>query len=135
MIFVAIDGQAAGLIGIADPIKSSALPALQDLKAEGLRLVMLTGDNRATAEAVARSLGIEEYEAEVLPETKAEVVQCLQNEGRIVAMAGDGINDAPALAAADVGIAMGAAASETAIETADIALLGENLSRLPWLPA
>jgi len=127
VIFVAIDGQAAGLIGIADPIKSSALPALQDLKAEGLRLVMLTGDNRATAEAVARSLGIEEYEAEVLPETKAEVVQCLQKEGRIVAMAGDGINDAPALAQANVGIAMGTG-TDVAMESGGVTLVKGDLA-------
>ena len=103
VIFVAVDGQLQGLIGIADPVKPSTAQALQDLKAAGLRLVMLTGDSRTTAEAVARSLGIENFEAEVLPERKSEVIKRLQKEGRIVAMAGDGINDAPALAQADVG--------------------------------
>jgi Cu+-exporting ATPase len=127
VIFVAIDGQAAALIGIADPIKSSALQALRDLKAEGLHLVMLTGDSRATAEAVARSLGIEEYEAEVLPETKAEVVQRLQNVGRIVAMAGDGVNDAPALAQANVGIAMGTG-TDVAMESGGVTLVKGDLA-------
>jgi len=127
VIFVAIDGQPAGLLGIADPIKSSASQALRDLKAEGLRLVMLTGDSRATAEAVARSLGIEEYEAGVLPEKKAEVIQRLQNEGRIVAMAGDGINDAPALAQANVGIAMGTG-TNVAMESGDVTLVKGDLA-------
>jgi Cu+-exporting ATPase len=127
VIFVAIDGQPAGLLGIADPIKSSANQALRDLKAEGLRLVMLTGDSRATAEAVARSLGIEEYEAGVLPEKKAEVIQRLQNEGRIVAMAGDGINDAPALAQANVGIAMGTG-TDVAMESGDVTLVKGDLA-------
>jgi len=127
VIFVAIDGQPAGLLGIADPIKSSASQALRDLKAEGLRLVMLTGDSRATAEAVARSLGIEEYEAGVLPEKKAEVIQRLQNEGRIVAMAGDGINDAPALAQANVGIAMGTG-TDVAMESGDVTLVKGDLA-------
>ncbi len=127
VIFVAIDGQPAGLLGIADPIKSSANQALRDLKAEGLRLVMLTGDSRATAEAVARSLGIEEYEAGALPEKKAEVIQRLQNEGRIVAMAGDGINDAPALAQANVGIAMGTG-TDVAMESGDVTLVKGDLA-------
>ena len=122
VIFVAIDGQPAGLIGIADPIKPSALQALQDLKAEGLRLVMLTGDSRTTAEVVAKNLGIEEYEAEVLPEEKSDVVQRLQKQGRIVAMAGDGINDAPALAQANVGIAMGTG-TDVAIESSGVTLV------------
>src|SRR5216683_3008993 len=126
VIFVAIDGQPAGLLGIADPIKSSANQALRDLRAEGLRLVMLTGDSRATAEAVARSLGIEEYEAGALPEKKAEVIQRLQNEGRIVAMAGDGINDAPALAQANVGIAMGTG-TDVAMESGDVTLVKGDL--------
>jgi len=127
VIFVAIDGQPAGLLGIADPIKSSANQALRDLRAEGLRLVMLTGDSRATAEAVARSLGIEEYEAGALPEKKAEVIQRLQNEGRIVAMAGDGINDAPALAQANVGIAMGTG-TDVAMESGDVTLVKGDLA-------
>ncbi len=127
VIFVAVDGQPAGLIGIADPIKPSTAQALQDLKAEGVRLVMLTGDSRATAEAVARDLGIEEFEAEVLPEKKSEVVERLQKEGRVVAMAGDGIDDAPALARADVGIAMGTGA-DVAMESGGVTLVKGDLA-------
>jgi len=127
VIFVAIDGQPAGLIGIADPIKSSATQALRDLEAEGLRLVMLTGDSRATAEAVAKNLSISELEAEVMPERKAEVIQRLQKEGRIVAMAGDGINDAPALAQADVGIAMGTG-TDVAMESGGVTLVKGDLA-------
>jgi Cu+-exporting ATPase len=127
VIFVAIDGQLAGLIGIADPIKSSADQALLDLKAEGLRLVMLTGDSRGTAEAVAKNLSIEEFEAEVLPEKKAEVIQRLQKEGRIVAMAGDGINDALALVQADVGIAMGTG-TDVAMESGGVTLVKGDLA-------
>ena len=122
-----MDGKAAGLIGIADSIKASAPDALRDLKAEGLRLVMLTGDSRATAEAVAKTLGIEEFEAEVLPDKKSEVVQRLQKEGRTVAMAGDGINDAPALAQADVGIAMGTG-TDIAMESGGITLVKGDLA-------
>lgn len=125
-IFVAIDGKAAGVIGIADPIKATTAAAILALKAAGLRLVMMTGDNRTTAEAVARSLGIDEVQAEVLPQDKASVVQQLRSQGRIVAMAGDGVNDAPALAAADVGVAMGAG-SDVAIESAGVTLLGGDL--------
>jgi Cu+-exporting ATPase len=127
VVFVAIDGQPSGLIGISDPIKPSALQALKDLTAEGLRLMMVTGDSRATAEVVARNLGIDDYEAEVLPEEKAEVVQRLQKEGRRVAMAGDGINDAPALAQADVGIAMGTG-TDVAIESAGVTLVKGDLA-------
>jgi Cu+-exporting ATPase len=127
VILVAVDGQAAGLIGIADSIKASAPEALRDLKAGGLRVVMLTGDSRATAEAVARTLGIEEFEAEVLPDKKSEVVQRLQDAGRTVAMAGDGINDAPALARADVGIAMGTG-TDVAIESGGITLVKGDLA-------
>ena len=126
VILAAVDGQAAGLIGIADPVKASTARALRDLKAEGLRLVMLTGDSRTTGEAVARTLGIEEFEAEVLPEKKAEVVQRLQKLGRIVAMAGDGVNDAPALAQADVGIAMGTG-TDIAMESGGIILVKGDL--------
>jgi Cu+-exporting ATPase len=126
VILAAVDGQAAGLIGIADPVKASTAQALRDLKAEGLRLVMLTGDSRTTAEAVARILGIEEFEAEVLPEKKAEVVQRLQKQGRIVAMAGDGVNDAPALAQADVGITMGTG-TDIAMESGGIILVKGDL--------
>ncbi len=127
VILIGVDGQATGLIGIADSIKASAAQALRDLRREGLRLVMLTGDSRATAEAVAKNLGIEEFEAEVLPDKKSEVVQRLQTEGRIVAMAGDGINDAPALAQADVGIAMGTG-TDIAMESGGITLVKGDLA-------
>ncbi len=127
VILIAVDGQEAGLIGIADSIKDSAAQAVRDLKHEGLRVMMLTGDNRATAEAVAKTLGITEFEAEVLPDKKAEVVQRLQKEGRTVAMAGDGINDAPALAQADVGIAMGTG-TDIAMESGGITLVKGDLA-------
>jgi Cu+-exporting ATPase len=127
VILIAEDGQAAGLIGIADSIKASAAQALNELKREGLRLVMLTGDSRATAEAVAKTLGIAEFEAEVMPGKKSEVVQRLQKEGRTVAMAGDGINDAPALAQADVGIAMGTG-TDIAMESGGITLVKGDLA-------
>jgi Cu+-exporting ATPase len=126
-IFVAINGKAAGLIGIADPIKATAPGALADLKSEGVRVIMLTGDNRATAEAVARKLGLSDVEAEVLPEQKSDVVTRLRSQGRVVAMAGDGVNDAPALAAADVGIAMGTG-TDVAIQSAGITLLRGDLT-------
>ena len=106
-MFVAVDGKLAALIAVSDPIKPGAAEALAALKAQGLDVVMLTGDNRATAAAVAGKLGLDAFEAEVRPEGKAKVVARLKGEGRVVAMAGDGVNDAPALAAADVGIAMG----------------------------
>ena len=125
-IFVAIDGKAAGVLGIVDPVKATTSAAILALKAAGLRLVMMTGDNRTTAEAVARRLGIDEVHAEVLPQDKASVVQQLRSQGRIVAMAGDGVNDAPALAAADVGVAMGAG-SDVAIESAGVTLLSGDL--------
>ncbi len=125
-IFAAVDGQAAGVLGIADPIKATTADAITALKAAGLRLVMMTGDNRTTALAVARRLGIDEVQAEVLPQDKASVVERLRAEGRVVAMAGDGVNDAPALAAADVGVAMGAG-SDVAIESAGVTLLGGDL--------
>ena len=128
-IYVAVDGRVAGVIAIADPVKPSAAGALQALRAEGLRIVMLTGDNETTARAVAKTLGIDEVEAGVLPERKSEVVQRLRGEGRIVAMAGDGVNDAPALAAADVGIAMGGG-TDVAIESAGITLLTGDLMGL-----
>jgi Cu+-exporting ATPase len=126
VLFAAIDGKAAGLVAVADPIKESAPAALRALRAEGLRVVMLTGDSRTTAEAVARKLGIDEIVAEVLPQQKAETVKRLEAEGRKVAMAGDGINDAPALAAAKVGIAMGGGA-DVAMESAAITLLKGDL--------
>jgi len=125
-VFVGIDGKLAGLIAVADPVKKTTAEALRLLHEEGLRIVMLTGDGRATAEAVARDLGIDEAEAEVLPEDKAEVVKRLQREGRIVAMAGDGVNDAPALASADVGIAMGSG-TDVAMESAGVTLVKGDL--------
>jgi Cu+-exporting ATPase len=128
-IYVAVDGRAAGVIAIADPVKPSAQEALEQLRANGLRIVMLTGDNVTTAKAVAKTLGIGEVEADVLPERKSDVVTRLRGEGRVVAMAGDGINDAPALAAADVGIAMGSG-TDVAIEGAGITLLRGDLMGL-----
>jgi Cu+-exporting ATPase len=125
-IFVAVDGDVAGVIAIADPVKASTAAALAALRADGLRVVMLTGDNRTTAEAIGRRLGIDEIAAEVLPDQKSAVVEKLQKEGRVVAMAGDGVNDAPALAAADVGIAMGTG-TDVAIESAGITLLKGDL--------
>jgi Cu+-exporting ATPase len=128
-IYVAVDGRLAGIIAIADPVKPSAQAALTALRGEGLRIVMLTGDNPTTARAVADALGIAEVEAGVLPERKSEVVQRLRGEGRRVAMAGDGVNDAPALAAADVGIAMGSG-TDVAIESAGVTLLTGDLAGL-----
>jgi Cu+-exporting ATPase len=127
VVLVAVDGRPAGLIGVADPIKPSSPQALRDLKAAGLRIVMLTGDSRSTAQAVASKLGIDEFEAEILPDEKSEVVRRLQKEGRIVAMAGDGINDAPALAQADVGIAMGTG-TDVAMESAGVTLVKGDLA-------
>jgi len=129
ILFVAIDEQAAGVLGVADPIKASTRDAVQELKAEGIRLVMVTGDHHDTAEAVARQLGIEEVMAEVLPDQKGQIIARLKSQGRVVAMAGDGINDAPALALADVGIAMGTGA-DTAIESAGITLVKGDLRGL-----
>ncbi|HEY4424784.1 MAG TPA: heavy metal translocating P-type ATPase [Pyrinomonadaceae bacterium] len=126
IMFVVIDGKPAGLIGVADPIKSTTPDAIKQLHAEGIRLVMLTGDSRTTAEAVARKLGIDEVVAEVLPDQKVEVVKKFQSSGRIVAMAGDGINDAPALAQAHVGIAMGTG-TDVAMKSADVTLVKGDL--------
>jgi len=128
-IYVAVDGRAAGVIAIADPVKSSAHDALKALREDGLRIVMLTGDNLTTARAVASRLSIDEIEAGILPERKSEVVQRLRNEGRRVAMVGDGVNDAPALAAADVGVAMGGG-TDVAIESAGVTLLTGDLMGL-----
>jgi Cu+-exporting ATPase len=128
-IFAAVDGALAGVFGIADAVKATTPAALEALRAQGLRLVMLTGDNLTTALAVARKLGIPEVEAEVLPEDKSRVVARLKAEGRVVAMAGDGVNDAPALAAADVGIAMGTG-TDVAIESAGITLLHGDLGAI-----
>jgi Cu+-exporting ATPase len=126
VVFVAIDGRPAGLIGVSDPLKVSAVDAIRALRSEGVRLVMLTGDSATTAKAVARRLGIEDVRAEVPPDGKAAVVRALQAEGRIVAMAGDGINDAPALAAAAVGIAMGTG-TDIAMESAAVTLVKGDL--------
>ncbi|MGH7066940.1 MAG: heavy metal translocating P-type ATPase [Acetobacteraceae bacterium] len=126
-LFIAVDGRPAGALGIADPIKPSTSAALDELRADGVRILMLTGDNRLTAEAVARKLRIDEIEADVLPDRKHEVVRRLQAEGHVVAMAGDGINDAPALAAADIGIAMGTG-TEVAMQSAGITLVKGDLS-------
>jgi P-type Cu+ transporter len=126
-IFAGVDGRAAAIFAIADPVKASTPEALVGLKAEGIRVVMLTGDNWTTARAVARRLGIEEVEAEVLPDEKSAVVQRYKAQGRVVAMAGDGVNDAPALAAADVGIAMGTG-TDVAMESAGVTLLRGDLT-------
>ena len=126
-IFLAVDGKAAGVIAVADSVRETALAALKALKRAGIRIVMLTGDSRTTANAVAEKLGIDEVEADLLPEQKSQIVERLRREGRVVAMAGDGINDAPGLAAADVGIAMGTG-TDVAIESAGITLLKPDLT-------
>jgi Cu+-exporting ATPase len=125
-VLVAVDGRAAGLIGVADPIKETTPEVIRALHAEGLSIVMLTGDSATTAGAVARTLGIEQVEAGVLPERKAQIVKRLQSEGHRVAMAGDGINDAPALAQAHVGIAMGTG-TDVAMESAGVTLIKGDL--------
>jgi P-type E1-E2 ATPase len=127
VIFVGVDDTVAGLVAIADQIKESTPAALEALGAEGIEVVMLTGDNQVTAEAVARRLGIQRVESEVLPDHKSDIVERFREEGRVVAMAGDGVNDAPALAAADVGIAMGSG-TDVAIESAGITLLKGDLT-------
>ena len=126
IMFVIVDEKPAGIIGVADPIKETTPDAIRQLHAEGIRIVMLTGDSRTTAEAVARNLGIDEVQAEVLPDQKVEVVKKLQSAGRVVAMAGDGINDAPALAQAQVGIAMGTG-TDVAMKSADVTLVKGDL--------
>ena len=125
-MLLAIDGKAAGLIGVADPIKESTAEAINQLHKAGVNVVMLTGDSKTTAEAVARKLNIDRVEAEVLPDQKANIVKQLQSEGKIVAMAGDGINDAPALAQAHVGIAMGTG-TDVAMESAGVTLVKGDL--------
>ncbi|GIK97482.1 MAG: copper-translocating P-type ATPase [Alphaproteobacteria bacterium] len=125
-VFAAIDGRAAGVLAIADPVKETTPAAIRALHEQGIRIIMLTGDNRTTAEAVARRLGIDEVEAEVLPDQKGAIVERLRHAGKVVAMAGDGVNDAPALAAADVGIAMGTG-TDVAIESAGVTLLRGDL--------
>ncbi len=126
-MYVAADGQLVGLIGVSDPIKASTPAAIQELRDEGIEVVMLTGDNHNTAKAVAEKLGIDRFEADVLPDQKANVVKALQAEGKIVAMAGDGINDAPALAQAHVGIAMGTG-TDVAMESAGVTLIKGDLT-------
>jgi Cu+-exporting ATPase len=126
VMFVVVDGSIAGLVAVADPVKETTLAALKELHALGLRIIMATGDNERTAKAVAARLGIDEIRADVLPEDKARIIRELQAEGAKVAMAGDGVNDAPALAQADVGIAMGTGA-DVAIESAGITLVRGNL--------
>jgi Cu+-exporting ATPase len=126
VIFVALNGRMAGLIAVADPVKATTMEAIEQLHRQKIRMVMLTGDSRPTAEAVARKLGIDELHAGVLPDDKSEIVRKLQSEGRVVAMAGDGVNDAPALAQANVGIAMGTG-TDVAIESAGITLLSGDL--------
>jgi Cu+-exporting ATPase len=126
VMFVAIDGKAAGLVGVADPLKPSTREAVEALRAQGLKIVMVTGDNRTTADAVARQVGVDRVEAEVLPDGKVAIVKDLQHRGEIVAMAGDGINDAPALAQANVGIAMGSG-TDVAMESADVTLVKGDL--------
>jgi len=127
VVHVGVDGTPAGLVAVADPVKDKTAAALAALRQQGIQVVMLTGDNRVTAQAVARRLGIDRVEAEVLPDHKSQVVTSLRDQGRIVAMAGDGVNDAPALAAADVGLAMGTG-TDVAIESAGVTLLGGDLS-------
>ena len=126
-LYLAVDGKLGAVIAIADPIKNSTLAALDSLRADGVRIVMLTGDNETTAQEVGRKLGIDDVRGEVLPEDKHRIVRSLRAEGRIVAMAGDGVNDAPALAEADVGIAMGTG-TEVAIQSAGITLVKGDLA-------
>jgi Cu+-exporting ATPase len=126
VMFAVVDGKAAGLIGVADPVKETTPEAIRELHAAGLRIVMLTGDSETTARAVAKKLGIDEVIAEVLPDQKADAIKRLQQQGRVVAMAGDGINDAPALAQAEVGIAMGTG-TDVAMEAADVTLVKGDL--------
>jgi len=126
VVVAAVDGRVAGLLAVADPIKETTPEAIALLRKQGVRIVMLTGDNRRTAEAVARLLGIDEVQAEVLPGDKGEIVRRFREQGRVVAMAGDGVNDAPALAAADVGIAMGTG-TDVAMESAGVTLLRGDL--------
>jgi Cu+-exporting ATPase len=129
VVYLAVERHVAGLIAVADPVKETTPAALEELRADGIRLVMLTGDNQTTAWAVARRLGIDEVEAEILPDGKAAVIDRLRRAGRVVAMAGDGVNDAPALAAADVGIAMGTG-TEVAIESAGVTLVKGDLAAI-----
>jgi Cu+-exporting ATPase len=127
VLYLAVDRRPGAVIAIADPVKISTQPALDSLRADGVRIVMLTGDSQTTAQAVARRLGIEEFQGDVSPEDKRRIVGTLRTEGRIVAMAGDGVNDAPALAEADVGIAMGTG-TEVAIQSAGVTLVKGDLA-------
>jgi Cu+-exporting ATPase len=126
-LFLSVDGGPGGVVAVADPVKPTTPAALESLRADGIRIVMLTGDNRTTAQAVARTLGITEVEADVLPEDKHRLVRKLRAEGHVVAMAGDGVNDSPSLAEADVGIAMGTG-TEVAIQSAGVTLVKGDLA-------
>jgi Cd2+/Zn2+-exporting ATPase len=131
-VLVALDGQIIGIVGIADQLRSNAPEMIQRLREAGLKkIVMLTGDNVRTAQAIAAEAGISDVYAQLLPEDKLDAIRQLQAAGHVVAMVGDGINDAPALAAADIGLAMGAAGTDIAIETADIALMTDDLLKIP----
>jgi Cd2+/Zn2+-exporting ATPase len=131
-VLVSLDGRLLGILGIADPLRTSSPAMVRKLRQIGFKkIVMLTGDDRLTALAIAAEAGIQEVHAELLPQDKLDIVRDLQAQGYVVAMTGDGINDAPALAAADIGIAMGAAGTSIAIETADIALMADDLMKIP----
>ena len=131
-VYVAVDDEVVGVISLRDEVRDASGEVVAELNASGVRTVMLTGDNERTARAVAEEVGIDDYRAELLPEQKQDAVEELREEGNVVAMVGDGINDAPSLAAADVGIAMGAAGTDTAIEVADMALMADDLRRIPY---
>ncbi len=133
VVVVGTEDGPLGVVAVADRVRSDATWAISRLRERGVRVVMLTGDNEGTARAIAEQVGVDEYRAELLPDEKVDVVEELQAEYGEVAMVGDGINDAPALTTADVGIAMGAAGTDTALETADVALMGDDLTRLPYL--
>ncbi|MFB6165710.1 MAG: heavy metal translocating P-type ATPase [Haloarculaceae archaeon] len=131
-VHVSVDGTVVGAIAVRDELREAAPAVISELREAGVRTVMLTGDNERTARAVAERVGVDEYRAELLPEDKQDAIRAYRDEGRVVAMVGDGINDAPGLATADVGIAMGAAGTDTAIETADVALMADDLTRIPY---
>jgi Cu+-exporting ATPase len=133
VMILAVDGAVAGLIAAMDTVKENAVEAIEQLKAMHLEVAMLTGDNERTAKAIPEQLGISEVIANVLPWQKAEAIKKLQGEGKVVAMVGDGINDAPALAASDVGIAMGAHGVDVALESADVVLVKDELAQIPYL--
>ncbi|KAA8719920.1 heavy metal translocating P-type ATPase, partial [Corynebacterium flavescens] len=131
-MYVGVNGRAIGIVAVADTIRDDAPAAIRSLHDKGIRVVMATGDAQRVARNVAAELGVDEVRAELMPEDKLEIVKELQAQGRVVAMVGDGVNDTPALATADIGVAMGAAGSPAAIETADIALMADKLPRLPY---